>query len=84
MLNRPDVQKVIPNNVEFKFQARPQKDAEGNEFFVMYLVNKEPELTGGVITDATANIDPNSSTPIINDNEFRRCNGVGKNNRCQC
>jgi preprotein translocase subunit SecD len=65
MLNRPDVQKVIPNNVEFKFQARAQKDPEGNEFFVMYMVNKEPELTGGVITDATANIDPNTSAPIV-------------------
>lgn len=65
MLNRPDVQKVIPNNVEFKFQARSQTDAEGNEFFVMYLVNKDPELTGGVITDATANIDPNTSAPIV-------------------
>ncbi|MDZ7623583.1 MAG: protein translocase subunit SecD [Ignavibacteriaceae bacterium] len=65
MLNRPDVQKVIPNNVEFKFQARSQTDAEGNEFFVMYLVNKDPELTGGVITDATANIDPSTSAPIV-------------------
>ena len=65
ILNRPDVQKVIPNNVEFKFSARPDKDASGNEFYVMYLVNKEPELTGGVITDANANIDPNTSAPIV-------------------
>ena len=65
MLNRPDVQKVIPNNVEFKFHARSQKDDSGNEFYVMYLVNKEPELTGGVITDAMANIDPNTSAPIV-------------------
>ncbi len=65
ILNRADVQKVIPNNVEFKFQARPQTDPEGNDFYVMYLVNKEPELTGGVITDATANIDPNTSAPIV-------------------
>jgi preprotein translocase subunit SecD len=65
MLNRADVQKVIPNNVEFKYQARAQEDAEGNEFFVMYMVNKEPELTGGVITDAMANIDPNTSAPIV-------------------
>lgn len=65
ILNRPDVQKVIPNNVEFKFHARPQKDGSGNEFYIMYLVNKDPELTGGVITDATANIDPNTSAPIV-------------------
>ena len=30
------------------------------------LVNKEPELTGGVVTDANANIDPNTSSPIVN------------------
>lgn len=65
LLNRPDVQKVIPNNVEFKFNARPQKDGSGNDFYIMYLVNKEPELTGGVITDAMANIDPNTSAPIV-------------------
>jgi SecD/SecF fusion protein len=65
ILNRPDVQKVIPNNVEFRFHARAQKDGAGNDFYVMYLVNKEPELTGGVITDANANIDPNTSAPIV-------------------
>ncbi len=65
ILNRPDVQKVIPNNVEFKFNAKTQQDGSGGEFFVMYLVNKEPELTGGVITDANANIDPNTSTPMV-------------------
>jgi len=65
MLNRQDVQKVIPNNVEFKFSAKTNQDAEGREFNIMYLVNKEPELTGGVITDANANIDPNTSTPIV-------------------
>ena len=88
MLSRPDVQKVIPNNVEFKFQARSQKDPDGNEFFVMYLVNKEPELTGGVITDATANIDPNTSAPIVSmtmnsegATEWARITGANVNKR---
>ncbi|MFI5237235.1 MAG: protein translocase subunit SecD [Ignavibacteriales bacterium] len=65
ILSRPDVQKVIPNNVEFKFNAKTQQDGSGGEFHVMYLVNKDPELTGGVITDANANIDPNTSTPMV-------------------
>ncbi|MEJ2103819.1 MAG: hypothetical protein P8X47_04490 [Ignavibacteriaceae bacterium] len=65
ILNRPDVQKVIPNNVEFKFSAKTDKDANGKEFYRLFLVNKDPELTGGVITDAQANIDPNTSTPIV-------------------
>jgi SecD/SecF fusion protein len=65
ILNRPDVQKVIPNNVEFKFSAKTEKDANGKEYYRLFLVNKDPELTGGVITDANANIDPNTSTPIV-------------------
>jgi preprotein translocase subunit SecD len=65
MLSRPEVQKVIPNNVEFVFAAKPIGQQEGQDIYVMYLVNNEPELTGGVITDAQANIDPNSSSPIV-------------------
>ena len=88
ILNRPDVQKVIPNNVEFKFHARAQSDAEGGQYYVMYLVNKEPELTGGVITDATANIDPNTSAPIVSmtmnsegATEWARITGANVNKR---
>lgn len=65
MLSRPEVQKVIPNNVEFKFDAKPIGQQDGQDVYRMYLVNKEPELTGGVITDAQANIDPNSAAPIV-------------------
>jgi len=88
MLNRPDVQKVIPNNVEFKFHAKSQQDGSGGEFYVMYMVNKEPELTGGVITDASANIDPNTSTPMVTMNmnsegatEWARITGANINKR---
>jgi len=65
MLSRPEVQKVIPNNVEFVFSAKPIGQQEGQDVYNMYLVNNEPELTGGVITDAQANIDPSSSSPIV-------------------
>ena len=88
MLNRPDVQKVIPNNVEFKFSAKTEKDNDGREYYKMYLVNKEAELTGGVITDANANIDPNTSQPIVNmtmnsegATEWARITGANVNKR---
>jgi SecD/SecF fusion protein len=64
-LTLPEVQKVIPDNVEFVFSAKPLKNQGNNKIYVMYLVNKAPELTGGVITDAQANLDPNTSTPIV-------------------
>lgn len=65
-LTLPEVQKVIPDNVEFVFSAKPINSQDGRKIFVLYLVNKTPELTGGVITDAQANLDPNTSAPIVN------------------
>lgn len=65
-LTLPEVQKVIPDNVEFVFSAKPINSQDGKKIFVLYLVNKTPELTGGVITDAQANLDPNTSAPIVN------------------
>ncbi|MDX1701942.1 MAG: protein translocase subunit SecD, partial [Melioribacteraceae bacterium] len=66
MINRPEVLKVIPNNVEFIYSAKSFTTDEGEEYYMMYMVNKDPELTGGVITDAVATIDPTSSAPIVN------------------
>ncbi len=65
-LSLPEVQKVIPDNVEFVFHAKPFTSQDGKSIYMMYMVNKSPELTGGVITNAQANIDPNTSAPIVN------------------
>ncbi len=65
ILNRPDVQKVIPDNVEFLFSAKPITYQDGKAIYQLYCVNKKPELTGGVITDAQSNIDPNTSQPVV-------------------
>ncbi len=65
ILNRPDVQKVIPDNVEFVFSAKPITYQDGQAIYQLYCVNKKPELTGGVITDARATIDPNTSQPVV-------------------
>jgi len=64
-LKRPEVQNVIPNNLEFLLSAKPEFYQDGYGFYGLYLVNKEPELTGGVIVDAQANIDPQTSSPIV-------------------
>jgi preprotein translocase subunit SecD len=66
-LSLPEIQREIPDNVEFVFSAKPITTAEdGKKVYFMYLVNKQPELTGGVITDAVATLDPNTSAPIVN------------------
>ncbi|HED08860.1 MAG TPA: protein translocase subunit SecD [Ignavibacteria bacterium] len=66
MLNKPEVKAVIPNNVEFLFSAKSFGKQDGKSIYKLYLVNKKPELTGGVITDAQATIDPNTSSAIVN------------------
>ncbi len=88
MLNRPDVQRVIPDNVEFLFSAKPITYQDGKAIYELYCVNKKPELTGGVITDASANIDPNTSQPVVNMEmnsegaaEWARITGANVNHR---
>ena len=65
-LKRPEVEKVIPDNAEFSFSARPIVTESGENIYQLILVNKKPELTGGVIVDALSNIDPQTTAPIVN------------------
>ncbi len=88
-LARPDVQKVIPDNVEFLYSAKPEIVQDGVNFYKLFLVNKAPELTGGVIVDAQANIDPQTTSPIVTmqmnsegSREWARITGSNINKRC--
>jgi len=88
-LNRPEVQKVIPDNVEFLFSAKPANVQEGENIYRLFLVNRQAELTGGVITDAQANIDPQTTEPIVNmqmdsegAREWARITGANVQKRC--
>ncbi len=63
-LSLPEVQRVIPDNVEFVYSAKPLVSG-GVNFYRLFLVNKSPELTGGVITDARADIDQTTSAWIV-------------------
>ncbi len=88
-LNRDDVKKVIPNNVEFAFSAKPEFVQDGENYYRLYLVNKQAELTGGVIVDAQANINPQTTSPIVTMSmnsdgarEWARITGANVNKRC--
>lgn len=63
-LSLPEVQRVIPDNVEFVYSAKPILSG-GVNFYRLTLVNKSPELTGGVITDARADIEQTTSAWIV-------------------
>ena len=67
ILARPDIQRLIPNDMEFLWSAKPNQRiiGEGKKWFELFAVRKQAELTGGVVTDARATIDPNTNGPIV-------------------
>jgi preprotein translocase subunit SecD len=88
-LSRDEVIKVIPDNVEFLYSAKPEVVQDGENIFRLYLVNKTSELTGGVIVDAQANIDPSTTQAIVNmqmnsegAREWARITGANIKKRC--
>ncbi|MBM2845763.1 MAG: Preprotein translocase subunit SecD [Bacteroidetes bacterium] len=60
-----DVRAVIPKDMEFAWSAKPAVGQDGARFYTLYPVKKTAELTGGVIVNARANIDPNTNLPIV-------------------
>ncbi|MFA7228660.1 MAG: protein translocase subunit SecD [Melioribacteraceae bacterium] len=89
MLQTPEVKNVMPDNVEFAYDAKPEIGDDGVKYYRMYMVNKEAELTGGVIVDAQANIDPNTSAPEVTmqmnnegAREWARITGANVQKRC--
>lgn len=64
LLNREDIKDILPADLQFCWSNK-SFDASGEKIHVLYAVNKTPELTGKVITNARSNIDPTSNTPIV-------------------
>ncbi len=65
ILSRPDVGKLIPPDFEFVWSAKPFTARDGNQYYNLLAVKKDPEITGKVITEARATIDPDNNTPIV-------------------
>ncbi len=74
ILNMPEVQNVIPPDAEFLWSAGteilPSRTGQPNEYYLLYLINEEAGLQGGVITDARATLGSTGSQaagqPIVN------------------
>ena len=66
LLNRPDVQRLIPSDFEFLWSAKTDLTPDGRKYYHLYAVKKTPELTGGVIVDARASVNPEDNRPIVN------------------
>lgn len=65
ILSRPEIQNLIPPDFEFVWSAKPFTARDGNQYYNLLAVKKEPELTGKVITEARATVDPNNNAPIV-------------------
>ncbi len=65
ILSQPDVQKLIPSDMVFVWSNKPSFTAEGKRYYSLYAVKKQAELTGGVIVNARATIDPQYNTPVV-------------------
>lgn len=88
-LNRPEIQSIIPDNVEFAFSAKPATTQDGEDIYRLYLLNKKAELTGGVIVDAQSTISPQTNAPVVNmqmnaegAREWARITGANIDKRC--
>jgi SecD/SecF fusion protein len=65
LLQREDVKRVIPNDVEFLWSAKAKTFEQGKRYFTLLPVKSTAELTGGVITNARADLDPGFNMPIV-------------------
>ncbi len=65
ILAREDVKSIIPSDMTFAWGNKTIDSPEG-KIYTLYAIKKDAELTGKVITNARANIDPTNNTPVVN------------------
>ena len=65
ILERDEVKRQLPNDMMFVWSAKSQLLNDGRKFYILYPVKQTAELTGGVVVNARANIDPNTNLPIV-------------------
>jgi SecD/SecF fusion protein len=87
-LEREDVLRVIPGDMQFLWSAKPRVHEGAKRFFTLFPVKNTPELTGGVIVNAKATLDPSYNQPIVTmemnsdgSREWARITGANVNKR---
>jgi SecD/SecF fusion protein len=66
VLERPDIQRLLPADFEFAWSNKTNTFSDGRKFYELWGVKKTPELTGGVVVNAQANVSPEDGRPIVN------------------
>ncbi|MBI5058432.1 protein translocase subunit SecD [candidate division KSB1 bacterium] len=77
LLSAKEYQRLIPTDVAFYWSSKSQiQGTEGNEYWILYLVKKQAELTGATISDANSSIgsgyEPDQAGKPIVQMEFNR------------
>lgn len=88
-LNLEEVKAVIPSDVMVAWSYRTIEE-RGTKFYFMYILKKDPELTGNVVTDAKYTMDQQSSgKPVVTMEmnsegtaDWARITGANINKRC--
>lgn len=69
ILKRPDVQRVIPSDIEILLGAKPEEFAKRQdpnlEIYQMYGVVRDADLAGDVIADAYPSFNPENNKPVV-------------------
>lgn len=65
ILERKDIQDLIPTDMSFVWGNRADFMDKGERIFQLYIVKREPELTGGVVVNARSNIDPTTNQAVV-------------------
>lgn len=66
LLKRPEINRLLPRDVELMWTARPEFTAEDRtQFFSLIGVRRNIELTGEVIIDARPTFDPMTNEPQV-------------------
>ncbi|MEX0601831.1 MAG: protein translocase subunit SecD, partial [Bacteroidota bacterium] len=66
LLAKPEIQRLLPVDFEFLWSSKMITGQDGIRYYTLFGVKRTPELTGGVITDARASVDPEDNRPIVN------------------
>lgn len=89
LLKLPEIMAVVPSDVIIAWSYRTIEE-RGSKFHFMYILKKDPELTGNVVTDAKYTMDQQSSgKPIVTMEmnsegtaDWARITGANINKRC--
>ncbi len=68
ILSRPGISSMIPIDLKIAVEAAPDqrlKNESDIEVYDFYVLKKDPELTGDVVTDARQSFDPTTNAPLV-------------------